>query len=253
MQFDKKYLRQNQFQALPLELALQIIGTILGYMFSALVTPSALIWIKPTHLWYIIGIQVTRTAYVIITSGRDSNHLVYQIAPKDPNWIFVGPEFHSLHHVYPDRYIGSFIKVLDWICGTAYSFRGKRFVITGAKGGFGHAIAAELEREGVNSIHMLDSVTDWEHDNFENAVPLLSNSDILILAHSLEDQDEVELNCKSAIRLVKLFKKHKITNHPGPTLPEVCHNENSYHMLVLSMLTPTYFTAISSHRHFARL
>ncbi|KAJ5547656.1 hypothetical protein N7513_004890 [Penicillium frequentans] len=148
MQFDKKYLRQNQFQALPLELALQIIGTILGYVFSALVTPSALIWIKPTHLWYIIGIQVTRTAFVIITSGRDSNHLVYQIAPKDSNWMFVGPEFHSLHHVYPDRYIGSFIKVLDWICGTAYSFRGKRFVITGAKGDLVKQLLQSLSVKG---------------------------------------------------------------------------------------------------------
>lgn len=232
MQFDRKYLRKNQFQALPLELALQIIGTILGYIFSALVTPSALVWIKPSHLWYIIGIQVTRTAFVIITSGRDSNHLVYKIAPKDPSWIFVGPEFHSLHHVYPDRYIGSFIKLLDWICGTAYSFRGKRFVITGANGGFGQAIVAELEREGVNSIHTLDSGTDWEHDNFENAVPLLSNSDVLILAHGLEDQDEVQSNCKSAIRLVKLFKKHKITKHAGPTLPEVWYvdNEKGVHL-----------------------
>ncbi|KAJ5994303.1 hypothetical protein N7451_010027 [Penicillium sp. IBT 35674x] len=226
MQFDKKYLRQNQFQALPLELALQIIGTILGYIFSALVTPTALVWTKPSHLWYIIGIQVTRTAFVIITNGRDSNHLVYQIAPKDPNWIFVGPEFHSLHHVYPDRYIGSFIKVLDWICGTAYSFRGKRFVITGANGGFGQAIVAELEREGVNSIHKLELGTGWDHDNFENAVPLLSNSDVLILAHSLNGQDEVEPGCKSAIRLIKLFKKHKNTNHAGPTLPEVWYVDN---------------------------
>lgn len=226
MQFDRKYLRQNQFQALPLELALQIIGTILGYIFSALVTPSALVWIKPSHLWYVIGIQVTRTAVVIIMSGRDSNHLVYKIVPKDPNWVLVGPEFHSLHHVYPDRYIGSFVKVLDWICGTAYSFRGKRFVVTGANGGFGQAIIAELQREGVNSIHKLDLGTDCEHDNFENAVPLLSNSDVLILAHSLQDQDKAESNCKSAIRLIKLFKKHKITNNVGPTLPEVWYVDN---------------------------
>lgn len=232
LQFDKKYLRQNQFQALPLELALQIFGTILGYTFSTLVTPTPLVWTKPNHVWYIIGFQVTRTAFVIATSGRDSNHLVYQTAPKDPNWIFVGPEFHSLHHVYPDRYIGSFIKALDWICGTAYSFRGKRFVITGANEKFGQAIVAELEREGVNGIHKLDIGTDWNHDDFENAIPLLSNSDVLILAHSLKGQDEVESNCKSAIRLIKLFKKHKVINRVGPTLPEVWYvgNESEVHL-----------------------
>lgn len=226
MQFDKKYLRQNQFQALPLELALQILGAMLGYIFSALVTPTALVLIKPVYLWYIIGIQITRTAFVIATSGRDSNHLVYQTAPKDPNWIFVGPEFHSLHHVYPDRYIGSFIKVLDWICGTAYSFRGKRFVIAGEIGDFGQAIVAELEREGVNSIRKLDFGTDWNHDNFDNAIPVLTKSDILILAHGFKKSDAVGENCEPAIRLIKLFKKHKVINNAGPTLPEVWYVGN---------------------------
>jgi hypothetical protein len=226
MQFDKKYLRQNQFQALPLELVLQIIGTILGYAFATLVTPTTLVWIKSAHLCFMIGTQIVRTAYVIVMSGRDSNHLVYGIAPKDPNWIFVGPEFHALHHVYPDRYIGSFVKILDWIYGTAYTFRGKRFVITGASEAFGQAIVAELEREGVDSIQRLQYGTDWDHGNFENAIPALSNSDVLVLAHDLKDYDAVELDCRSTIRLIKLFKKHKANNHAGSTLPEVWYVGN---------------------------
>ena len=40
MKFDKKYLQQNRFQSLPLELALQIFGTTLGYIIASLVTPK---------------------------------------------------------------------------------------------------------------------------------------------------------------------------------------------------------------------
>ncbi|KAJ5664884.1 uncharacterized protein N7477_007332 [Penicillium maclennaniae] len=144
-----------------------------------------------------------RTAFVIFTSGRDSNHLIYKIAPKDPNWLFVGPEFHSLHHVYPDRYIGSFIKVLNWILA------------------FGRAIVTELEREGVNCIRKLKFGTDWDHNNFDKALAVLSTSDVLILAHGSKDQDAVESNCNSAIRLVKLYKQYRVANPSDPTLPEV--------------------------------
>ncbi|KAJ5928266.1 hypothetical protein N7466_007222 [Penicillium verhagenii] len=226
MQFDKKYLRQNQFQALPLELVLQVIGTILGYIFAVFVTPKSLHWITRHHLYFTVTVQVLRTSFVIATSGRDSNHLVYETAPKDPNWIFVGPEFHSLHHVYPDRYIGSFIKILDWIFGTAYSFRSKHFVITGADTVFGQAMMAELERDGVNHIHKLNIGIDWDHDQFEEAIPVLSKCDILILAHGSSHQDEVKSDCESAIQLVKLFKKHRATNPLGPTLPEVWYTDN---------------------------
>ncbi|KAJ6107182.1 hypothetical protein N7523_008505 [Penicillium sp. IBT 18751x] len=221
MQFDKKYLQQNRFQALPLELALQVLGTILGYILASFMISDALVWSTRSHLCIIIGIQMLRTAFVIFKSGRDSNHLIYKIAPKDPNWLFVGPEFHSLHHVYPDRYIGSFIKVLDWILGTAYSFRRKRFVITGASGAFGRAIVTELEREGVNCIRKLKFGTEWDHNNFEKALAVLSTSDVLILAHGTKDQDAIESNCNSAIRLIELFKQYRVANSSDPTLPEV--------------------------------
>lgn len=221
MKFDKKYLQQNRFQALPLELVLQIVGTILEYIFASLVTPKGLLWTTRNHLWSTISFQILRTTFVILKSGRDSNHITYKTPPKDPNWIFVGPEFHSLHHIYPDRYIGSFVKAFDWIWGTAYSFKHKRFAITGGSGAFGQAIVTELEREGVDYIRKLKFGTDWDHYHFEKALPVLSTSDILILAHGSKGQDAVESNCNSAIQLVKLFKKYRAANPAYLTLPEV--------------------------------
>ena len=222
MNFNERYLQQNRFQALPLELALQIAGTVLGYIFASFMTPNGHVWSTRNHLLSTIGFQTLRTTFVILTCGRDSNHLIYKIAPKDPNWIFVGPEFHALYHVFPDRYIGSFIKVFDWIWGTAYSFRRKRFAITGGSGAFGRAIVKELEREeGVACITKLKFGTDWDHHHFEKALPVLSNSDVLILAHGSNGEDAVASNCDSVTRLVKLFKQHRETNPACPALPEV--------------------------------
>ncbi|KAJ6139115.1 hypothetical protein N7471_005601 [Penicillium samsonianum] len=221
MKFDDKYLWQNLVQALPLELGLQIFGTALGYVFATSVTPIGHVWITQSHLWSMIGIQIFKTTFVMLASGRDSNHLVYKTAPKDPNWIFAGPEYHALHHVYPDRYIGSFIKLFDWVWGTAYSFRGKRFVITGGSGAFGQAIVAELEQEGVQSIRCLKFGVDWDHQHFEKATAALSACDVLILAHGTKGQDTVESNCNSAVQLVRLFKQNRSFNETNPTLPEV--------------------------------
>ncbi|KAJ5943441.1 hypothetical protein N7516_003609 [Penicillium verrucosum] len=221
MNFDDKYLWQNSVQALPLELGLQIFGTVLGYVFATWATPIGLMWITQSHLWLMICIQIIRGTVVILASGRDSNHLVYKTAPKDPNWIFAGPEYHALHHVYPDRYIGSFIKLFDWVWGTAYSVRGKRVVVTGGNGAFGRAIIAELEQEGVQSIHSLKFGVDWDYQNFEKAIAALSACDVLILAHGTKGQDAVESNCNSAVRLVQLFKQNRPIDETSPTLPEV--------------------------------
>ncbi|KAJ5307016.1 hypothetical protein N7508_006031 [Penicillium antarcticum] len=231
MDFNEKYRMQNLTQALPLELALQVIGTVLGYIFITLVTPSSRVWILQSHLWSIIGFQAVKMIFVILTSGRDSNHLIYETAPKDPNWIFVGPEFHALHHVYPDRYMGSFVKLFDWVWGTAYSFRGKRFVITGGNRSFGQAMVTELEREGVQNIRNLKFGEDWDHENFAKAASALSSCDILILAHTSRGEDAMKSNCDSAVRLVELFKQHREKNISNPTLPEVWYVGSEAEML----------------------
>ncbi|CAG8014510.1 unnamed protein product [Penicillium salamii] len=221
MKFDQRYLRQNQFQALPLELGFQIIGSCLGYMLAVLVVPNAETWITEVHLWTLLGIQILRSTFVICTSGRDSNHLTYQRAPKDPNWIFVGPEFHCLHHVYPKRYMGSFVKCFDWVWGTASSLRTKRFVLTGGSGAFGQAMVAELKREGVRCIRTLKFGSDWNHNDFEGAISAFSKSDVLILAHGSKGQSAVESNCDSSVELVRLFKQHSQAKELHSTLPEV--------------------------------
>lgn len=221
MEFDDKYLQQNLFQALPLELGMQILGSCLGYILARSILPDAEKWITQSHLWYLTAVQVLKTGYVMSESGRDSNHITYKTAPKDPNWMFVGPEFHALHHVYPDRYFGSFVKWFDWVFGTACSFRGKHVVLTGANGAFGQAILKELQCEGVRSIRTLDFGSDWKNHDLERVKSVFSESDILILAHGSKDRSSVESNTESSVELVRLFKQHSKANKTASQLPEV--------------------------------
>ena len=61
----------------------------------------------------------------------------------DKAWLLVGPHYHALHHVFPGRYLASFVKVLDYALGTAAPpHAGCRFVLTGAGGSLGSAFAA---------------------------------------------------------------------------------------------------------------
>jgi NAD(P)-dependent dehydrogenase (short-subunit alcohol dehydrogenase family) len=155
-------------------------------------------------------------------NGRDSNHIEYKTVPKDPNWLFVGPQFHALHHVYPDRYMSSVVKIFDWVAGTAYSLRNKNIAITGGSGAFGSAIQRQLRAEGVRNIYMLKFGTHWTHHDFSHAGPALDKADILILAHGTKGKDAMDSNCNSAIRLVQLYLERRVGREECKnTMPEI--------------------------------
>ncbi|KAL4972483.1 fungal-specific transcription factor domain-containing protein [Aspergillus desertorum] len=155
----------------------------------------------------VLAVHLVRTLVVIYMSGQDSNHVVYKTCPKDPSWLFVGPQFHTLPHVHPDRYMGSVVKVFDWIAGTAYSLRNKNVVITGRSGAFGSAIVRRLRSEGPH------------RTIFDQLEP-----DILILAHGTNGKDAMDANCTSTIRLVQLYMEQRFGRNrtdATKTLPEI--------------------------------
>ncbi|KAL4901092.1 hypothetical protein BDW74DRAFT_187930 [Aspergillus multicolor] len=227
LNFNPKYWWQNAFIALPFEMICLCAGSLLGWLFLQLLThQSSLDTLSSAPLLTILTIHIVRTLAVICMSGRDSNHVIYKTVPKDNSWLFVDPEFHALHHVHPDRYMGSVVKLFDWVAGTAYSVRGKRVVITGGSGAFGTAITRRLQAEGVRDITPLKFGKDWTHDDFTKVGAVFDNTqpDILILAHGTKDEDAMDANCNDTIRLIHLFLNHeqKISQRSAKkTLPEI--------------------------------
>ncbi|RHZ52831.1 uncharacterized protein CDV56_104733 [Aspergillus thermomutatus] len=143
-------------------------------------------------------------------NGRDSNHVSYKTVPKDPHWLFVGPQFHALHHVHPDRYMSSVVKLFDWVAGTAYSLRNKNVAITGGSGAFGSAIKRRLQCEEVRNIYTLKFGTHWTHENFSHVGQALDEADILILAHGTKGKDAMDANCNSTVRLIQLYMERRV-------------------------------------------
>ncbi|KAE8396002.1 hypothetical protein ETB97_004560 [Aspergillus alliaceus] len=223
LKFNDRYLRQNAWISLPLEMFSKILGSIVGWFLARSLITDTNGNPDTMPLVAVSAFEFIRTTVVIGMSGRDSNHITFDTVPKDRSWLFVGPEFHALHHVYPDRYMGSMVKLFDWVMGTAYSVRNKKVVITGGSGAFGRAIQGQLLSEGVKDIQKLRFGKDWTHHDFSRVGPIFENADILILTHGTKGLDAMNANCNSTIRLIELFLEQKGLGKGGPrkTVPEI--------------------------------
>ncbi|KAL7906649.1 hypothetical protein GGI35DRAFT_487768 [Trichoderma velutinum] len=209
LQFNNRYLWHNLCIELPLELGCQLFGTWQGWLALKHFFITAPGVLSEKLLYGILMAEVARTLVVAALSGRDSNHKTYTTVPKNPHWLIVGPEYHALHHVEPAAYMSSSFYLFDWLFGTGYTLKSRRVTITGASGAFGQAIKKELLAESVTCIQELKFGVDWTYNNYDKAIPILANTDVLILAHGSKGQDALKANCESVVRLVTLFKQHR--------------------------------------------
>ncbi|KAL7917532.1 hypothetical protein ACQKWADRAFT_324562 [Trichoderma austrokoningii] len=146
---------------------------------------------------------------VAMLSGRDSNHKTYNVVPKNPYRFIVGPEYHALYHLNSAAYMSSTLYLFNWLFGTAYTLKSRRITLTGSSGAFGKALTRQLQNESVACIQELKYGVDWSYDDYNAAIPTLTNTDVLILAHGSKERDTLKANCESAIQLISLFKIHR--------------------------------------------
>eukprot|EP00962_Isochrysis_galbana_P052598 scaffold24078_cov114-Isochrysis_galbana.AAC.1 len=88
---------------------------------AAVVAASAtpLGWVQLTALTFLVVRSIVFVVAGLIMKGRDSNHVELDKVQVCKNWVLVGPHYHALHHVFPGQYMSSFVKLLDYILGTA--------------------------------------------------------------------------------------------------------------------------------------
>jgi hypothetical protein len=233
LKFNNRYLWQNMFCELPLELSCQLFGTWLGYLAAQALslTGPGLLTRELFHL--VLMFEVIRSVVVAVLEGRDSNHQTYStVVRKDPHSFLVGPEYHAMHHVNPSAYISSSFRIFDWVLGTSYTLRSRRVTLAGITGTFGQAMKRELQtKESVNCVQELSI-----HENHENIAETLAKTDILIISHE-------NGSCESTVKTIELFKNH-YRSRPGHSLlmPEVwCignQNEIQYSSSAGTAFTP---------------
>ncbi|KAL5315914.1 hypothetical protein ACEPPN_016788 [Leptodophora sp. 'Broadleaf-Isolate-01'] len=223
LKFNNRYLIQNMLIELPLELSCQLCGTWLGYRIAQAVNLTGPGLLSQELFTLVTIFQVVRVLVVAFLEGRDSNHKSYPtVVPKDPNSFVVGPQYHAMHHVDPSSYIGSCFRAFDWIIGTSCSIRSRRIAMTGSSGAFGTALKAELETDSPSIIQDLKFGSEWTYKDYSAAIPILQDTDILILSHGSKT-DPMTANCTSAVALIELFKTHyrPRPGHSSLFLPEV--------------------------------
>ena len=174
----------------------------------------------------VIVFLIKQSICVVRDWGVDDNHVSYTDAvPKDPNTLIVGPEFHALHHVDPNNYFSSWLRVMDWIIGSAASIRNRNITILHSGDGIGPAIYQELILEKVKSIRAPGFGTDWTYKDSSKLTPFLEDTDILIIACSSR---ETAKSSDTAFQhftatVIDLFNRTR-RPRPGPSLlPEVWH------------------------------
>jgi len=200
-------------------------------------TATPLSWVQLTAIAYL----VVRTAIFVVAGlvmkGRDSNHVELERLEVDKAWLFVGPHYHALHHVFPGQYLASFVKVLDYVLGTAAPLRaGRRFVITGAGGALGGAFAVALKGAGatVSTLKYGQDYARAEGDlekfaYLESDAALdktLGECDVLLLCHGVRSEDMAECvrgNCHSQLALIERYLRcHEAARKPSNVMfPEV--------------------------------
>lgn len=222
LQFDKRFQMQNVLLHLPMELIFQACGSLFSSLLVRQFLPIAAgPCFHRANIGLVLAVQVTRSCIVAWNDGRDSNHISYDRLSKDTLSVLVGPQYHSLHHIDPHNYFASIVRIVDWMLGTAVTLRGLKVAVTGSQGVLGQALCGKLSAEEVKRILPLRFGTDWVFGHYLNIEPILSETDILILAHGTKDSERaMTSNCHSSVDLIELFKQQRSESKLG-LLPEV--------------------------------
>ncbi len=155
----------------------------------------------------VMGIQLLVFLLILRLKGIDINHRPIAVLRAYRPMYFCVPEYHALHHVYPDSYFSSWIKTLDHLLGTGTELRGRRISLTGAAAPFGAALKRRLEERYGGEVSVLESADLSESTEQGSLARRLKETDILILTHTPEQQGEVQGMRDSYSALIERYRE----------------------------------------------
>lgn len=161
-------------------------------------------FLGPTAPLLILAIFSVQLIGVYMMKGQDSNHHSMSRIPTPGNGFFVGLSYHAYHHMFPDRYFSSFVKLFDFVFGFGTHLEGKVVVMTGSNGSFGAGLYELLQKENVKEIRRLVYGQDYNLSNCDPANDKMRDADILILCHGSK-RDPMNANYHSFVALIERF------------------------------------------------
>jgi hypothetical protein len=155
---------------------------------------------------FIAFIRLIMVAVVIKEEGMDVNHMSMDRVGGRQGLLWVNANYHAMHHVYPNNFFSSLSNVFDLLFGTTCQFRNRKFVITGAGGAFGGALAKRLEKLGAQ----VRTLRHGEHFSAgfvsDEAREALGWGDALVLSHGAKSVDCWNANVVTFVQLIDLFE-----------------------------------------------
>ncbi|MBA3662116.1 MAG: sterol desaturase family protein [Gammaproteobacteria bacterium] len=143
---------------------------------------------------------------IVFSQGLDFHHRSLGSLKPYRGGVFVSTQYHAMHHVYPNHFYGSYIKLVDYLFGTALPLAGKHIVMTGAHGALGSNLLHFLKKEGAH-ITALQYGVDYQYDNYQRCDNALKTADILLLAHGTKHDHTQEANCDSYVYFIEQLKR----------------------------------------------
>jgi hypothetical protein len=155
----------------------------------------------------IAALAVLRTVMLGMTikeEGMDANHMARQRISGRQGLLWVGPDYHAMHHIYPENFYSSFSNVFDLVFGTTCQISGRRFLITGASGAFGSAIRQRIEKLG-GIVETAKSGVDFGPGDYAPIEDKLKAADVLILSHGAKTDNCWNANYVTFVDLIDRF------------------------------------------------
>ncbi len=191
-----KWIRANLLQHIGCEYFFQVLGSLLCLFFLSSIA-----------IGLAIGFETLIFLCVYVCRGVDLHHRPYQNnLPSFRGGPWVSADYHALHHIYPNNFFSSYLKIVDYIFGTGCQLAGKRIAMTGASGALGSHMHKLLEKEGA-IVTTFKFGKDYTYDCYDQFIPVLKESDILFLCHGSKFDFAQQANCDSFISLIELFKR----------------------------------------------
>lgn len=190
----KDWADKNLFRHVTLEYFVQLCGIGLSGFFVS-------------HIAQLLAMIFSSLLFVIVwrCRGADLHHSSYTVLPAYRGGFFVTANYHALHHVFPNNFFSSYIKLLDFVLGTGLQLSGRHVVMTGGNGALGSHMKKMLIKEGATVISLKFGI-DYDYQNYEQLKPILYEADILFLCHGSKYDNAQKANCDSFIQLIELFK-----------------------------------------------
>lgn len=194
LQYYSKWQNKNLYISITLEYGAECFLILCGFFFF-----------NPYAVCIALLILCSLFIFILAVQGKDPHHRAYDRLPAYPSGLFVTGAYHALHHIYPNHFFGSYMKLFDFIFGTANPLQGKLIALSGASGALGSNMKRLLEKEGATVIPLKYGV-DYTYENYDNLKTHLARADILCLCHGSKYDNTQAANCDSFIAIIELFR-----------------------------------------------